>query len=70
MARRISLVQVGTSMMTSYLMQTFFLPQPTIKGIDRLNRNFIWGPYGKFPEIHALSWDKLYQKRRRRSADL
>lgn len=53
MAGRITLVQSITSTMASYLMQTSFLPEATIKALDSLNQNL--GHMGNTRKIHAIN---------------
>ena len=43
MVGRVVLTQSVTSAIPSYVMQGCFLPSRVLNGLDRLNRNFIWG---------------------------
>lgn len=42
MAGRKILIQASTSAIPSYVMQSNFLPNKILNGIDRVNRNFLW----------------------------
>lgn len=52
---RVALVQYVTSSMTSYLMQTSFIPKNVTQEIDRLNRNFVWKHLEGEKKIHSIS---------------
>ena len=43
MARRIVLIQAASSTILAYTMQNVYLPNKILEGIDRVNRNFLWG---------------------------
>ena len=43
MAGRVVLIQAFSSAFLSYMMQSNLLPSKVLDGIDRVNRNFLWG---------------------------
>lgn len=43
MAGRITLIQSVLSALPVYLMQSTFLPESTVTGLDKLMRQFLWG---------------------------
>ena len=43
MAGRMVLVQATSSAIPSYVMQNALLPKKILDGINRVNRNFLWG---------------------------
>ena len=43
MAGRSILIQVTSSTISSYMIQSCMLPGKVLEGIDRVNRNFLWG---------------------------
>lgn len=59
MAGRVVLTQSVTSAIPSYLMQGCFLPTRILNGLDRLNRNFIWGSTNEQGKMHMVCWEKV-----------
>ena len=43
MVRRMVLVQASSSSIPTYVMQSNQLPAKVLEGIDRVNKNFLWG---------------------------
>lgn len=56
---RIVLTQSVTSTIPSYAMQYTALPQKIIQGIDKLNKNFIWGTSESRKKVHLIGWNKI-----------
>ena len=52
MVGRMVLIQVSTSTIPSYVMQSNFLPNKILSGIDRVNRNFLWGSFEHKKKMH------------------
>ncbi|KAL7245059.1 hypothetical protein ACSBR2_000406 [Camellia fascicularis] len=40
-------------------MQSSFLPKKTIKTIDKLNMDFLWGSTMETWKIHAVNWENV-----------
>lgn len=56
---RIVLTQSVTSTIPSYVMQYTALPLKILQGIDKLNRNFIWGTSETRKKVHLIGWNKV-----------
>ncbi|KAL0012214.1 hypothetical protein SO802_007322 [Lithocarpus litseifolius] len=52
MARRSVLIQVASSTISSYVMQSSMLPGKVLEGMDRVNRNFLWGSSDNNKKMH------------------
>lgn len=59
MAGRMVLVQASSSAIPSYVMQNAFLPRKILDGIDRVNRNFLWGSNDHVRKMHWVNWDAV-----------
>ena len=59
LAGRIILTQSITSIIPNYVMQCVTLPPKILQGIDKLNRNFIWGSSENKKKIHLIGWNKI-----------
>ena len=46
------LIQASLAAVPSYVMQCNFLPGRVLNGLDRLNRNFLWGSFEAAKKIH------------------
>ncbi|KAL0006828.1 hypothetical protein SO802_008330 [Lithocarpus litseifolius] len=57
MAGRMILIQASSSAIPSYVMQSNFLPTKILNGIDRVNRNFLWGSSDHTRKMHWVNWD-------------
>ena len=53
------LTQSVTSTIPNYTMQCVALPPKILKGIDRLNRNFLWGSSDSKKKLHLIGWNKV-----------
>jgi len=52
LAGRAVLIQASSSSIPSYVMQDTYLPGRILDGIDRVNRNFLWGSSETTRKIH------------------
>ena len=59
LAGRSVLVKHVSSTIPNYVMQCAHLPSKIIKGIDQVNRNFLWGLTDSVKKMHWVSWDKV-----------
>jgi len=53
------LIQSSSSTIPSYVMQCALLPSKILEGIDRVNRNFLWGSFETARKIHWVGWNKV-----------
>lgn len=58
-ASRIVLTQSVTSTITNYTMQCIALQPKILHGVDRLNKNFLWGSSENKKKLHLVGWDKI-----------
>ena len=56
MAGRVILSQYVISAIPSYVMQGCVLPNRVLNGIDRVNRNFLWGSTEEAKRMHMVNW--------------
>ena len=56
---RVVLTQAMTSTIPNYSMQCVALPSKILQGVDRLNRNFMWGSSDRKKKIHLIGWEKI-----------
>ena len=59
LARRNMLIQASTAAIPSYVMQCNLLPRRILDGIDRVNRNFLWGTTESTRKMHWVRWQKV-----------
>ena len=59
MAGRSVLIQAASSTISSYVMQSCMLPGKVLEGIDRVNRNFLWGSSENNKKMHWVGWKKV-----------
>ena len=57
MADRLVLVQASSSAIPNYVIQNALLPNNSLDGIDRVNRNFLWGSNDHVKKMHWVNWD-------------
>ena len=55
MAGRLVLIQASTLAIPSYVMQNSVLPNKILNGIDRVNRNFLWGSTDQVKKMHWVN---------------
>lgn len=58
-AGRRVLIQVSTSAIPFYIMQTTLHPSRILDSLGRLNKNFLWGSDGNIRNMHWVGWDKV-----------
>ena len=59
MVGRMILIQASSSAIPSYVMQSTCLPSNILKGIDRVNRNFLWGSSDHTKKMHWVNWNEV-----------
>ena len=55
MAGRMVLIHASSSTIPNYVMQQVSLPGKILKGIDRVNRNFLWGSSDHVRKMHWVN---------------
>ena len=53
------LILASPTAIPSYVMQCTKLPGRILDGIDRVNRNFLWGTTETAKKIHWVGWQKV-----------
>ena len=51
---RVVLIQASSSAIPAYIMQSNLLPSKVLEGIDRVNRNFLWGSTENKGKMHWM----------------
>ena len=59
MARRTVLIQASSSAIPAYIMHSNLLLGKVLEGIDRVNRNFLWGSIENKGKMHWVGWKKV-----------
>lgn len=59
LAGRCVLVQVVSSTIPVYVMQTMTLPISVCDKIDKINQNFLWGDTGTDKKVHLANWNMV-----------
>ena len=59
MAGRAVLIHTSTAAIPSYVMQCSHLSVKILEGLDRVNRNFLWGSLETARKIHWVGWHKV-----------
>ena len=59
LAGRAVLIQASLATIPSYVMQCSHLPSRILNGLDRVNRNFLWGSSDTVKKIHWVGWDMV-----------
>ena len=57
------LIQASLAAVPSYVMQCNLLPGRILDGLDRVNRNFLWGSSEAAKKIHWVGWDKVIKSK-------
>ena len=70
MARRAIQIQASFSAVPAYIMQSNFLPSKVLDGIDRVNRNFLWGSTENKGKMHWVGWKKVTRPKDERGLGL
>ena len=53
------LIQASSSAIPAYVMQSNLLPNKVLDGIDKVNRNFLWGSVDNKRKMHWVGWNKI-----------
>ncbi|GKV08919.1 hypothetical protein SLEP1_g20489 [Rubroshorea leprosula] len=61
MAGRTTLIKSVLAAIPNYYMQSQMLPSSTLKDLDKISRNFLWGSTENQPKMHLVSWEKITQ---------
>ena len=59
MVGRNFLIQASLATIPAYVMQCAHLPGKILDGLDRVNRNFLWGTLEVARKIHWVGWHKV-----------
>lgn len=59
MASRLVFIQASSSTNPNYAMQYVALPNKILKGINRVNRNFLWGSIDLVRKMHWVKWEEV-----------
>ena len=59
MVGRVVLIQASSSTIPNYVMPYASLPNKILNGIDRVNRNFLWGTTDHVKKMHWVNWGKV-----------
>ena len=59
MVGRKVLILASSSVISAYVMQSNLLPNKVLDGIDRVNRNFLWGSVENKRKMHWVGWNKV-----------
>ena len=69
-AGRLVLTQAVTSTIPNYTMQCTEFPSKILQGVDRLNRNFLWGSSENKKKVHLVGWNKITRSKEERGLGL
>ena len=59
LAGRAVLIQASSMAIPAYVMQCTHISNKILEGIDRANRNFLWGSLESSKKIHWVGWHKV-----------
>ncbi|KAL0004773.1 hypothetical protein SO802_012334 [Lithocarpus litseifolius] len=59
LAGRVVLIQAISAAIPAYVKQCTHIPNKILEGIDRVNRNFLWGSSKSSKKIHWVGWQKV-----------
>ena len=59
MASQLVLIHASSSTVPNYAMQYVDLPSKILNGIDRVNRNFLWGSTDQIRKMHWVNWKEV-----------
>ena len=59
MAGRTILIKASLAATPSYVMQFSYLLGRVLDGLDKINRNFLWGSTDTTKKIHWVGWEKV-----------
>ena len=64
MAVRAVLIQSSSSTIPAYVMQCAQLPGKVLDGLDKVNRDFLWGSTESSKKMHWVGWDKVIKPKK------
>ena len=70
MVGRVVLIQASSSAIPAYIMQSNLLPGKVLDGIDKVNRNFLWGSTENKGKMHWVGWRKVTRPKDERGLGL
>ena len=59
MAGQVVLIQASSSTTMNYVMQYASLPNKILNGIDKVNKNFLWGTTDHAKKMHWVNWGEV-----------
>ena len=59
LARQTVLIQASLAAIPLYVMQCTYFSGRILDGLDRINRNFLWGSSKAAKKIHWVGWEKV-----------
>ncbi|CAA7014435.1 unnamed protein product [Microthlaspi erraticum] len=59
LAGRITLTKVVLGSIPVHTMSSIKLPESTMRRLDRLSQNFVWGSTAEKRKQHLVGWDKV-----------
>ena len=59
LAGRAVLIQASLAAIPAYVIQCTYIPNSILEGVDRVNRNFLWGSTESSKKIHWVGWQKV-----------
>ena len=59
LAVRAVLIQASAATIPAYVMQCTYIPNSILEGVDRVNRNFLWGLTESSKKIYWVGWQKV-----------
>ena len=60
------LIQSSLAAVPSYIMQCSYLSGRVLDGLDRVNKNFLWGSTDSAKKIHWVGWEKVTKSKGKR----
>ena len=59
LAGRAVLIQASSAAIPAYVMQCTYISNKILKGVDRMNKNFLWGSTESSKKIHWVGWQRV-----------
>lgn len=57
------LIQASSAAIPAHVMQCSHLSARILDGIDRVNRNFLWGSFEATKKVHWVGWQKVVKSK-------
>lgn len=64
LAGRSTLIKSTLAAISNHVMQIYNLPQSTLKNIDTIQRNFLWGSTSRKKKCHLSRWDIVVKSKK------